>query len=117
MSGSDDAIVLVLCTVPDEASGERIARGLLERRLAACVSRISDVCSTYRWRGAIEVTSEVQLVIKTTKRALDRVAEFVSKEHPYEVPELLAVLADGLLEPYARWIREEVAGAASDTER
>lgn len=83
--------VLVLCTVPDDAVGEKLARGLVEARLAACVNRIPGVRSTYVWEGETKDDAEVQLLIKTHKDRLEGVTAFVEANHPYEVPELVAI--------------------------
>lgn len=100
--------VVVLCTVPNADVGDALARGLVEARLAACVNRIGPIHSTYRWKGAVHAEAEHQLIIKTTREALAGVREFLASSHPYEVPELIALEATILGEPYARWLREQV---------
>ena len=59
--------LLILTNCPDEATADRIARTLVEQRLAACVNRLAAVHSIYRWHGAIEQASEVPIFIKTTR--------------------------------------------------
>ena len=59
--------LVVLTNCPDETCADRIARALVEQRLAACVNRLAPVSSIYRWQGAIEETEEVPLLIKTTR--------------------------------------------------
>lgn len=105
--------LLVLCTCPDHATAESIARALVERRLAACVSLLPGVESVYRWQGAVEHASEVQLLIKTVRQRYPEVEAAVLALHPYELPELLAVEPVAGLERYLAWMGEESAGPAS----
>ncbi len=100
--------VVVLCTVPNADVGDALARGLVEGRLAACVNRIGPIHSTYRWKGAVHAEAEHQLLIKTTREALGAVRDFLATSHPYEVPELIALDATSLSEPYARWLRDQI---------
>jgi periplasmic divalent cation tolerance protein len=99
--------LLVLCTCPDEAVGERLATALVEEHLAACVNRVSGVASTYRWKGALQHDSEHLLLIKTTRDRFDALRERIVALHPYELPEVIAVdIALGLA-PYLTWIDSE----------
>ena len=99
--------LLVFCTCPDDDTAARIARALVERRLAACVSR-SPVRSVYRWKDAIESGDEVQLVIKSTAARYDALERALRALHPYELPEILAVEAAAGLAGYLDWIGESV---------
>ncbi|UHQ20788.1 divalent-cation tolerance protein CutA [Lysobacter sp. KIS68-7] len=99
--------LLCLTTCPDADSARRIADALVDARLAACVSVVPGVHSTYRWQGAIERGDEVLLLIKTTHEALPALQARLPELHPYELPELLAVEAAGLPD-YLQWIAREV---------
>ena len=99
--------LLCLSTCPDTATAQRIADALVDARLAACVSVLPGVHSTYRWQGAVERTEEVLLLIKTTRDALDALQARLPDLHPHELPELLAVEAAGL-PAYLDWIAREV---------
>jgi periplasmic divalent cation tolerance protein len=106
--GSGFAVVLTTAGSDEEAS--RIAAGLLERRLAACVNVVPGVVSHYRWKGKLCRDEERLLVIKTAERLFPQVARAVRELHSYELPEAvmlrigegeagyLAWLADGLAE-------------------
>lgn len=98
-------LCLVHCTVPDAATGERIAEELVNRRLAACVSLAPGLRSVYRWQGRVEKADEVLLLIKTTRARLPALARAILGHHPYELPEILAVPVDEGLEGYTDWIR------------
>ena len=99
--------LLCLSTCPDTATARRIADALVDARLAACVSVLPGVHSTYRWEGAVERAEEVLLLIKTTRDALPALQARLPGLHPYELPELLAVEAAGL-PAYLDWIAREV---------
>jgi periplasmic divalent cation tolerance protein len=102
-------LTLVLCTVPDDAVAERVARALLGANAAACVSVLPGVRSMYRWEGRVEDTRELQLVIKTRTDRLGAVQRLIRQEHPYEVPEILAVPVTAAHGPYATWVRNETS--------
>lgn len=100
-------VLLVHCTCPDADVATRIARSLVEQRLAACVSIGAPVRSIYRWDGAIEEANEVPLVIKTTASRLDELKVHILMSHPYELPEIVAVDVARGLPAYLDWIARE----------
>ncbi len=103
------SVRVVISTAPDPETGTRIARALVEERLAACVNVVPGVRSIYRWQGAIEEGQEVLLVIKTQAERVAPLAERLRALHPYEVPELLALPVDAGLASYLQWVAGEVA--------
>jgi uncharacterized protein involved in tolerance to divalent cations len=105
--GSDSEFIVVLCTVPSEELGGRIAAHLVENRLAACVSRLK-VNSTYEWDGEIQNDDEEQLVIKTTRGAFEKLRDTIVKMHEYDVPEIIALPIEAGYQPYLDWIAESV---------
>lgn len=101
--------LLCLSTCPNAETAARIARALVEERLAACVNRVPGVASTYRWEGGIHEDTEVLLVIKTTRERFAALRDRLVELHPYEVPELIAMdIADGH-PAYLDWINAETA--------
>jgi len=105
--------ILILCTCPDDASADRIAAALVERRLAACVNRIGGVLSTYRWKGSLQRDSEVLLLIKSTRERYPELRDAIVATHPYELPEVIAVDIALGLDRYLAWIGAETASDAS----
>jgi len=99
--------VLLLSTCPDADSAARIARALVEERLAACVNRVPGLTSVYRWRGEVQEDGEVLLLIKTTRDRLEALRARLIELHPYEVPELIAVNIVAGHTPYLDWLREQ----------
>lgn len=99
--------LLVLCTCPDAESAGRIARALVEERLAACVNRVPGLTSVYRWQGAIQEDDEVLLLIKTRRERFEALRARLVALHPYDVPEVIALdIATGHA-PYLEWLRTE----------
>lgn len=101
--------LMALCTCPDEAVARDLATALVEARLAACVNVLPGIGSVYRWQGEVESATEVLLIMKTTTACWDRLVAAVTAQHPYELPELIAVPVSNGLTPYLNWIRESTA--------
>ena len=101
--------ILILTQLPDRASALSLARSLVETRLAACVSIGATVESLYHWHGQIETAQEIPVVVKTRAERYSDVETAIRAQHPYELPEILAVpVVDGLAR-YVDWIADETA--------
>lgn len=98
----------VVTTTATQDDARRIARALVESRLAACVQIHGPIESTYRWRGKIETASEWQCVAKTHRELFAEVERAITRLHPYEVPEILATEIVEAGRPYAEWLDEQV---------
>ncbi len=99
---------LVLTTTGSRAEAEKIARSLVERRLAACVNIVGPIFSTYRWQGTVESAEEFLLLVKTTEAAFAAVRDAIRELHSYELPECIEIpIEDGSAE-YLAWIEENV---------
>jgi periplasmic divalent cation tolerance protein len=103
----EPGVLLVLTNCPDQATAARIRRELVEARLAACVSQLGAVQSTYRWQGAVEQASEVPLLIKTTRARYAALEARLRQLHPYSVPEILAFSAERGFQAYLAWVDAE----------
>ena len=102
-----DAVILVLTQMPDRASAQALARRLVEGRLAACVSVGAPVESLYHWRGQIETAQEVPVAVKTRPERYPEVEAAIRAQHPYELPEIVAVPVVSGLAPYLAWVAAE----------
>ena len=111
MGWSDAAgdVVVLLCTVPDEQVGAKLAQTLVGERLAACVNMVPGLRSIYRWKDEVCDDPELLLVIKTTDERVRSLAQRVESLHPYDTPELIALPLQGGLEAYVGWVRDETA--------
>lgn len=103
------SVLVVFSTFPDEASARAAAGKLVEDGAAACVSILPGLTSVYRWQGEIEEAREVLLLIKTTRDAYPRLESALKACHPYELPEILAVGAEGGLPDYLQWVAQATA--------
>jgi periplasmic divalent cation tolerance protein len=101
--------VQVLTTAGSEAEAERIARLLVERKLAACVQVVGPVVSRYRWQGAIEEEREWQCLAKTTRDAYEAVEAAIREAHSYEEPEIIATPIVAGSPGYLAWIEENIS--------
>jgi periplasmic divalent cation tolerance protein len=101
--------VVALTTVASAEDAERIARALVERRLAACVNVVPGVVSHYRFKGELVRDEERLLVIKTRGERLEALRTALVELHPYELPELVALEITAGHEPYLAWLDESVS--------
>jgi periplasmic divalent cation tolerance protein len=99
-------VTLMLTTVPDEGTAEKLTSGALAQRLAACVTRLGPVHSEYHWQGTIESGAEIQLLFKTSLARAAELEQFIQTEHPYETPEILSWQATAS-NAYGQWVNAE----------
>jgi len=102
-----EPVLLILSNLPDRERALKLATALVEARLAACVNVLGECASVYRWKGALERTSEVPVLIKTRESLYSRVEETIRELHPYELPEVVAVRLDRGLPAYLEWVLQE----------
>jgi len=100
-------VLVVLCTCPDAPTARRLACGLVEQGLAACVNILPEIRSIYRWQGETRDDAETLLIAKTTGRAYGRLENWLREHHPYEVPEVLALPVQAGASDYLDWVLNE----------
>lgn len=103
--------IVVLTTCAAEADAERLARALVEGRLAACVNVVPGVRSFYRWKGKVDSGVEFLLIVKTSRELFPALRAEMEKLHPYELPELLALPVVTGAENYLSWFEDGLRGA------
>lgn len=96
--------LLVLTTVPDEATGLRLAEQMVAERLCACVNVLPAMKSVYEWQGEIRCDTEHLLVMKTTDARYAVLEQWLRSAHPYELPEIVAAPISRGLTDYLNWI-------------
>lgn len=102
---TDKVVVLVTCG--NAAEAKRIARALVEARLAACVNVLqAPVRSEYRWKSKVESATEHLLIIKSSRRRFDALRRKVERLHSYEVPEVIALPIASGSRAYLNWLGE-----------
>ncbi|MBI3318204.1 MAG: divalent-cation tolerance protein CutA [Candidatus Omnitrophica bacterium] len=99
---------MVLTTAGSRAQARRLAKLALRERAAACVNLIPQVDSWYWWKGKVEKSREVLLVLKSSRRQFKNLCRLLKRAHPYEVPELLAMSTRWVEPRYGRWLHQNL---------
>ncbi len=100
--------IVVLSTASSSEEAEKIARNLVDTRLAACVNVVPGMRSFYRWKGSIEDAAEWLLVIKSSRERFDALRTALEKLHSYEVPEVIALSVIDGSQNYLNWMDGEL---------
>jgi periplasmic divalent cation tolerance protein len=103
--------IAVVTTVGTRADAERLARALVERRLAAC-AQIEAIDSFYVWDGALQHDAEFRVLFKTMRECYDAVEAAIRELHPYELPAIHALAFEHAHAPYVAWIEAHCTAAA-----
>ncbi len=109
---TDKIVVMTTCATAEEA--ERIARLLVEARLAACVNMVPRVRSFYRWQGAIESSEEYLLVIKSSRELFGPLRAALEHAHSYEIPEAIALQIVEGGGNYMQWLESNLEKQGGD---
>lgn len=98
--------IVVFITAPNEEEAAKIAKSLVEAKLAGCVNIIKNIRSIYIWQGKVEDDTESLMVVKTQKRLFNRLSAHVKKLHSYTVPEIIALPIVKGAKDYLKWLKE-----------
>ncbi|MDP3297347.1 MAG: divalent-cation tolerance protein CutA [Thermodesulfovibrionia bacterium] len=98
--------IVVFITAPNEEEAAKIAKSLVEAKLAGCVNIIKNIRSIYSWQGKIEDDTESLMVVKTQKRLFNKLSAHVKKLHSYTVPEIIALPIVEGAKDYLKWLKE-----------
>jgi periplasmic divalent cation tolerance protein len=101
--------IVVLSTSESAEEAGKLARALVEQRLAACVNIVPGIRSVYHWKGRVEDAGEFLLLIKSRRDLFDRLREAIQQEHSYEVPEIIALPIVTGSDDYLEWLAAETA--------
>src|SRR6201991_1990078 len=99
-------VILMLTTVPDTTTAEKLTADILTARLAACATQLGAVRSSFHWQGKIESADEIQLLFKTSVARAQELEQFIQSHHPYETPEVLSWQATASA-AYGQWVNAE----------
>ena len=97
---------VVFSTAPDMRTARSLARGLVKKKAAACVTCLSGGLSVYRWKGKIISAKESLLVAKTSQSKLKEAVRILQEMHPYDVPEVVALRVTAGSQKYLDWIEK-----------
>ncbi len=106
---TSDAL-LVLCSCPDQVIAEQLAQTMVSQKLSACVQIVPGITSIYRWEEKICQENEVLLVIKTAADMIKTLTRWLVREHPYDVPEVIALPISAGSQIYIDWLLNNSTG-------
>lgn len=101
-------MIEVVTTVEKKQDGVRLARLLVEKRLAACVQLSEPILSIYRWQGKVEEASEYRLTLKSRRSLFTQIVDLLESHHSYEVPEIIATSLVECSSSYEGWLLGEL---------
>ena len=82
---------VIYITAGSNEEAESLSRGLVEEKLAFCVSTLPGIQSTYHWEGKIHVDNEILLIVKTRQDRYEALEQWVKSNHSYDVPEIVSL--------------------------
>jgi len=100
--------IQVLTAAEKKEDAEKIAKVLVEKRLAGCVQIIGPIESTYWWKGNVETAEEWLCFIKSKKVLYEELEKAIKEIHPYEIPEIIAIPIVGGSKVYLEWLSNEL---------
>ena len=101
-------MLIVLTTVPTFEEAGQLAEKIVDGKLAACVQILPRITSVYVWEGKLQKEPEHLLLIKTLPEKFDELSEFIKANHSYTVPEIVAIDAEKVSEPYREWLQQVI---------
>ena len=108
---ADEQLSLILVTAPSLEVANQLARGLVSERLAACVTVLPRVLSTYVWEGQLTQTEEVQMLIKTRRSRYVELEQYIYAQHPHDTPEIVEIPFGHVSPRYWEWVLKETSRA------
>ena len=105
-----EEVLIILTTWPELGQAHTVARTLLAERLAACANILPGIESIYRWQGNVEMSAEVQMLLKTTIGRYPQLESRIKELHPYDVPEIVSLRVTDGLPAYLRWVENSCNG-------
>ena len=101
------SVLLVITNLPDRATADKLADILIGQRVAACVNILAPCRSVYRWKDEVQHDEEHPMLIKTTAERYPALEAAIRANHPYELPEIIAVPVERGLPEYLGWVAQE----------
>jgi len=109
-----NTFIQVMTTTDKREDADRIARSLVEMRLAGCVQIVGPVTSVYRWKGRIETAGEWLCLIKSREDLYGAIEQSIRSLHPYETPEIIASPLTAGSGEYLDWLQSELTVSCED---
>ncbi|MFH4355889.1 MAG: divalent-cation tolerance protein CutA [Neisseriaceae bacterium] len=108
-SGDPDQLLIAVTTLDKKKEAKKLAKKLIESKLAACVQIIPRLTSYYTWEGKMQKSRECMLWIKTPSRLHNSLINFLRKNHPYQLPEILSLKPYTVSNEYLQWVVEQTS--------
>lgn len=102
-------IALIYTLFGSAEAADRIARQMVEERLAACANILGQATSIYEWNGVMEAGAEFPVIFKTAPSRRDALMARIAELHDYEVPAILALPVDAAEPAFVRWVAGHIA--------
>ena len=96
--------IVVYCTFPDTKTAKECARILVSERLCACANIIGQIESLYSWKNAVEESSEISVIFKTTASNYDKLETKLKNIHPYDTPCIIAIDVPNGSKAFLEWV-------------
>jgi len=110
-------VLIVLCTCPGQGEAEKLAGGLLKEGFAACVNILPEIRSIYRWQGVLNNDGESLMIIKTSRLKYSGLQSWLEQQHPYDVPEIIALPVEKGSSAYLDWVMSETSASEPENDR
>ena len=101
-------VVVVMSTFPNVEVARAVARELVQNQFVACVNILPKCESVYRWQDEVVTEDETVVLMKTTKKAVKHVVDFLNINHPYSLPEIVGINVEALSSRYREWVVNSV---------
>lgn len=109
-----ETFIQVMTAMDKKEDAERIARSLVEMRLAGCVQIVGPVVSIYRWKGRVETAEEWLCLIKSLEDRYGAIEEAIRSLHSYETPEIISIPIAAGSRDYLDWLRGELTSSCDE---
>ena len=104
--GMQTSLFIGWTTINSEEAATKLAREIVEQRLASCVQIDQPVQSIYQWKGLVQSEREWRLMVKFVASNSDSLRSYIIANHPYDVPEWIVVRIDHGAPDYLKWMLE-----------
>ena len=99
--------IIIETTVRDLDEANKIAKILLDKKIAGCVN-FKKIVSNYFWQGEINHDQEILLSIKSQEKFFPEICQEIKKNHSYQIPQIFSIKIQNIDETYASWLRSSL---------
>ena len=103
----EDPLILFYIPVPNQKTGETIAKTLLNEKLIACANILPPHLSIYKWNGKLETNSESVMILKTRHSLCPAITAEIKKLHPYDCPCIITIDPVHSNPEFLEWVKKQ----------